>query len=352
MKKFKIGMVGVGRATTYGRLFVENPETEVTALCEMDESVLEQNGKEFNLGDKALFTNYDDFINSDVDIVVLGTPIPFHAEQSIKALESGKHVLSEVTAADNMDNCIKLVEAVRKSKAKYMLAENCNYMYFALEWDKWIKAGNIGTPFYAEADYVHEIRSLVDGKWRQNRAPLHYCSHSLGPVLMWMDDYVVRCSASGRDSRSFENKTDGNIDMQVALFETSKGATIKVLRSSVALRRPALCSYSIYGTKGSLESAREAYDGVGYRYFDGIDPEEGRRIGVSCYDPDAPEITKAGGHGTSEYYLINDFLNSIKADITPPIDIVKGMDMTVPGIIAHEAAKKGGIWLDVPRITD
>jgi hypothetical protein len=53
-----------------------------------------------------------------------------------------------------------------------------------------------------------------------------------------------------------------------------------------------------------------------------------------------------------ELLLDANFLNSIKADITPPIDIVKGMDMTVPGIIAHEAAKKGGIWLDVPRITD
>lgn len=352
MKKFKVGMVGVGRATTYGRLFAANPETEVVALCETDHKFLEENGKAFNLDDKNLFTSYDDFINADMDIVVIGTPIPFHAEQTVKALESDKHVLSEVTAADSLDGCIKIVEASRKTKAKYMLAENANYMYFALEWDKWIKAGNIGTPFYAEADYVHEIRSLVDGKWRQNRAPLHYCSHSLGPVLMWMDDHIVRCTASGRDSRCFEKKTDGNIDMQVALFETSKGATIKVLRSSVALRRPALCTYSIYGTTGALESAREDYEGVGYRFFEGIDPNAGRRIGISSYDPDAPDAAKIGGHGTSEYYLVNDFLNSIKADTTPPIDVVRGMDMTVPGLIAHEAAKKGGVWLDVPRITN
>ena len=46
------------------------------------------------------------------------------------------------------------------------------------------------------------------------------------------------------------------------------------------------------------------------------------------------------------------FLKSIKNDTTPPIDIVRAMDMTVPGLIAHEAAKKGGVWLDVPRITD
>ncbi len=352
MKKFKVGMVGVGRATAYGHIFANHPDTEVVALCDMNQESLEQNGKDFELNDNSLFENYEDILNTDVDIIVLGTPIPFHTEQTIKALEAGKHVLCEVTASDNLKDCQRMVDAVRKAKTKFMLAENCNYMHFVLEWDKYIKAGKIGTPFYAEADYVHEIRDSVDGKWRANRAPLHYCSHSLGPILMWMDDHIVRCTASGNESRCFENKTDGNIDMQVGLFETAKGSTIKVLRSSVALRHPWLCSYSIYGTNGSLESSRESYDGVGYRYFADQDPDEGRKIAISSSDIDAPKEANAGGHGTSEYYLVRDFLKSIENDTTPPIDIVRAMDMTVPGLIAHEAAKKGGVWMDVPRITD
>lgn len=351
MKKFKVGMVGVGRATAYGHIFANHPDTEVVALCDMNEDVLAQNGKDFNLADNCLFLNYEDMLNSDVDIVVLGTPIPFHAEQTIKGLDAGKHVLCEVTASNTIESCQQMVDAVRRAKTKFMLAENCNYMDFAIEWDKYIKAGKIGTPFYAEADYLHEIRGLVNGKWRSNRAPLHYCSHSLGPVLMWMDDYIVRCTASGNKS-TLEPATDGNIDLQVALFETSKGATIKLSRSSVALRHPALCSYNIIGTKGFLESSRTGYDGIGRRYFSEQDPVEGYPITISTSDMDAPKEATAGGHGTSEYYLVRDFLNSIKNDTTPPIDIVRAMDMTVPGLIAHEAAKKGGVWLDVPRLTD
>lgn len=351
MKKFKVGMVGIGRATAYGRIFASNPDTEVVALCDMNSESLEQNGKDFNLSDNCLFEKYDDFINADLDIVVLGTPIPFHAEQTIKAMEMDKHVLCEVTASNTIDSCVKMVEAVRKSKGKFMMAENCNYMHFVMEWDKYIKSGKIGTPFYAEADYVHEIRDLVGGKWRADRAPLHYCSHSLGPVLKWMDDYVVRCTASGKESRALTPATVGNIDMQVALFETSKGATIKVLRSSVALRSSPLCSYSIYGTDGALESSRDGYDGVGCRFFKDIDPESGRLIAINTSDIDAPKEAALGGHGTSEFYLVRDFLEAIKNDTTPAIDIVKAMDMTVPGIIAHEAAMKGGVWMDVPRIT-
>ncbi len=352
MKKYKVGMVGVGRATSYGHIFENRPDTEVVALCDMNDEVLAQNGKDFGLDDKHLFNNYDDFINSDIDIVVLGTPIPYHAEQSIKALDSNKHVLCEVTASNTIESCYQMVEAARRSKGKFMLAENCNYMQFAIDWNNYIKAGKIGTPFYAEADYLHEIRSAVTGKWRANRAPLHYCSHSLGPILMWMDDHIVRCTASGNRSTMMEPATDGNIDIQVALFETAKGATIKVARSSVALRHPALCTYNILGTKGFLEASREEYQGIGYRYFSEQDPERGVRTAVNRDNLDAPKEHTAGGHGTCEYYLVEDFLKSIKADTTPPIDIVKGMDMTIPGLIAHEAAKKGGVWLDVPRITD
>ncbi len=66
-------------------------------------------------------------------------------------------------------------------------------------------------------------------------------------------------------------------------------------------------------------------------------------------DPDAPAEAQHGGHGTSEYYLIRGFLDSLEAGTRPPIDVIRSMDFTVPGIIAHEAALAGGVWLDVPQ---
>lgn len=350
MKKLKVGMVGIGRATAYGRIFAESHRTEVTALCDIQSESLELSGKEFGLPDSKLFTSYDQFIESELDIIVLGTPIPFHTDQTVKALANNKHVLCEVTAADTVKGCEKIAEVARKSKGKYMLAENCVYMNFALEWKKLIENGRIGHIHYAEADYVHEIRDLVVGKWRSGRAPIHYCSHSLGPILYWMDDYVTRAMAWGNQSTMVKNVGIGAIDMQVALFETKKGAMIKVLRSSVAARHPSLCTYSVYGTKGFLETGRSEYDNIGLRYFEDVDGASGRSITVSSSDPDAPMEARQGGHGTSEFYLVQDFLHSIECDVETPISVAKAMDMTMPGLIAHESAVAGNIWLDVPRI--
>ena len=230
-----------------------------------------------------------------------------------------------------------------------MLAENCIYMHFSRQWKEFISEGKIGTPFYAEADYVHEIRELVVDKWRAQRAPIHYCSHSLGPILYWMDDYIVKATGSGKTELTLPGIGVGAIDIQVALFETRKGAAIKVARSSVAARRPNTGFYNIYGTKGFLETGRTTYDNIGLRYFEGIDDQNGTEIVISSSDENAPSEALLGGHGTSEYYLVNDFLDSIVYDGTPPIDYLKGLDMTVPGLIAHEAALKGNVWMDVPR---
>lgn len=355
MGKFKIGLVGIGRGTAYGRVFANNPKTEVVAICDTNEVSLDKSGKDFKLPDNRLFKKYDEFINADFDIAVIGTPIPYHAEQVVKALQNNKHVLSEVTAADTIKGCEQIVEAVKKSKMKYMLAENCNYMHFVRQWKEMIDAGKIGKIIYAEAEYVHEIRDLIldsgtkEMKWRAQRAPIHYCSHSVGPILYLMDDYIIRCTCMGKDVNIIPNVGVGAIDVQVALFETSRGVIIKVLRSSVLSRKPALCHYELYGTKGFIENGLEEYDNEGYTYFEDQD-EISKPMTCSSSDPDAPKEALLGGHGTSEYYIVRDFIRSIESDTTPPIDVIRAMDMTVPGIIAHEAAMKGNIWLDVPRL--
>jgi len=67
-------------------------------------------------------------------------------------------------------------------------------------------------------------------------------------------------------------------------------------------------------------------------------------------NPNAPEEARSGGHGTSEYYMIRDFLASIVNDTTPPIDVLRATEWTIPGIIAHQSAMQNGKWLEVPRL--
>ena len=96
------------------------------------------------------------------------------------------------------------------------------------------------------------------------------------------------------------------------------------------------------GNKGSMENDRT---GGGLHVF--------TDAGVAHSTPTAPhsaEKAAAAGHGGGDYFLVYDFIRAIKGDAPPAIDVRTGLEMTMPGILAHRSALAGGQWLDVPDL--
>jgi len=356
MKKWKVGIVGLSRGKGFVNVFSAHPDAEVTGLCDIDEKRLAETGEAFGLSDACLYSAFDEFLNADMDIVMIATPIPFHTEQTIKSVESGRHVLCEQTVAYTIEECEAVVNAVRRSGKTYMMGENYCYFHYLREWQKLIDQGKIGKIYYAEGEYIHEIINLLENKdgggyyWRHERPPIWYCAHTLGPILKLMDDRIVKaCGLTTGFTKMPEYKDHpGFLDIEIGLFRTQKGAVVKILRSQVAAR-PHMVWYSLYGTKGHLENDRDR--GEGLYHVDGeAGTGEGGGSSYPCptVDPDAPEEARKGGHGTSEYYMIREFLDALASGVHPPIDVMRATDFTVPGIVAHESAMKGGEWMDVP----
>jgi hypothetical protein len=46
--------------------------------------------------------------------------------------------------------------------------------------------------------------------------------------------------------------------------------------------------------------------------------------------------------------MLGEFVDSVRHNTKPPIDVHESMDMTVPGILAHQSGLEGGVKLDVP----
>jgi len=358
MDIIKIGIVGIRRGGNYVNVFHDGKRSRIAAICDLNEKNLSAVQQEIGLPDDACFTDYDAFLNSDLDAVVISTPIPFHEEQVIKALEAGKHVFSEVTMAHTVEGCYRIYEAVKKSSAKYMLAENYVYLDFIRQWKQYIDDGHIGRVHYAEAEYIHDIRDLLVDQssgetfWRTYRPPIHYCTHCLGPLLHLMGgDHIVKATAWGNKNTILPDLWPSTIDMQVALFETKEGRIIKILRSQVTPRDPHIVTYNVYGTKGSLETGRTpGYDTLGHRYFEGTDHSI---IPMNCNGTrlDAPaNVKQYSDHGTGDYYCAQAFLDAIEFGQEPMLNADRALAMTLPGLIAQEAAVKGHVWLDVPYL--
>jgi predicted dehydrogenase len=365
-RALRVAIVGLNRGAVLHRALALQPGCEVIGVCsaraETARSYAAANGV------PRAYATYDELLaDRDVDAVVVASPVPHHAGQAIAALGEGKHVLSEVPAAQTLEECAALVEAVAAAsgRALYMLGENANYGVVTHAWRELVAQGLLGRIFYAESQYVHDLRHLMrdaSGRptWRAGRAPIQYCTHELGPLLSLLsagaqDGGKDRCvSAIGQHSGTNVAPELGAIDLEVGLFRTRSGALLKVLCAFAIAREPWGHLRTVYGTRGCLETGRPAAGGSDagqpFAYLEAMPqlkdmvplPLGNARRGAP------PEALVPGGHGDGEYWMARDFVRALRGEIPVPIDVFDAMDYTVPGICAHRSAENGGVLVEVP----
>jgi len=228
-----------------------------------------------------------------------------------------------------------------------------------------VSDGELGEIIYAEAEYVHNCESLMidrpDGlaeggaeecrlTWRARQLPpIYYCTHDLGPLLQMLED---RCTvAVGMHTGNRRRKDLGPIDLEVGLFKTEKrDVTIKALMGFSVAKEPSHHWFCIYGTEAQLEQSRQRAEGGQTKHrLHRPDAADGPTVfHVPANDPDAPPEAALGGHGTSEYYMVDEFVQCILNDTEPPIDVYEGLDWGLPGICAHMSAEAGSKPVPVP----
>ena len=357
--KLKVGIVGAPRGQSFIRSFQAIEETDVIAICDLKIDVVEGVASQFNIDQK--YTEFEEMVQSDLDIVVVSTPMPLHAPQSTLALQEGKHVISEVPAATDLQQCWELAKSVENSKKKYMMAENYVYTKPNILIRELAMQGLFGDIYFGEGQYIHELKGLNEitkwrRKWQTGRNGCTYSTHSLGPVLQWFEDRVctVSCFGSGHHYEDSEGKQYENEDTISMICKTTRGGLVEI-RVDMLSDRPALGQYySLQGTKGCYEAAR----GLGDQPKIWLAEHSDQIAWQSLSDFEEqymPEIWRnpsmealQAGHGGGDYLEVREFVDSIINDTKSPIDIYESLDMTVPGLVSEVSINRESIPVEVP----
>jgi len=359
--ELKVGFTGARRAPSFGHIGSLEGVTN-WALMDPDPENLARGAAA--LGVKHQFADFEALLESGIDALVVASPMPAHVPQSVAALERGVHVLCEVNAATNLEECQQLLDAVRASRAKYMMAENYVYGKAQQLVRGMVEAGLFGEVHYCEGAYLHDCVSLYanpDGSltWRGDlrarKRGSTYGTHSLGPCLNWMQDRVrtVCCMGSGMH-RWKRGRMD---DTTVMLCQTEKGHLIVIGHDSVSKRPHNMTWYLLQGAKGCYEAARGFGDDhkVWVEDFHGEDENQWH----SLWDFEAEfmpepwrslsEKAAAAGHGGGDYFVAYEFVRSIINDTDPPIDVFRTLDMTLCDMASQESIARGGAPVPVPN---
>ena len=365
-----LGIVGAcGRGSSFKAACDALPQVRIHAICDIDAKGLPDAAERLSAVEQ--YTDYEEMLTrSDLDAVIIATPMPFHAPQAISALQRNLHVFSEVPAAISIEECKTLTLAANTSDGIYMMGENYTYRKENVLIRELVRQGLFGETYYAEGEYLHELKEYDERRlaargissdqvwrrhWQNGIDGITYGTHSLGPILQWMPgDRVVSvcCQGSGHHYLDPNGKPYAQ-DTSAMLCNMQKGGLVKIRVDMISDRPHAMTNYQLQGTRGCYESARgrdekhriwlrEICDDT-KSWMNLKDMEE-------AYLPSwwkSSEAMKAG-HGGGDYFELLDFVAAIDGQKPPTIGVHEALDMTLPGLISQQSIAEGGKMLIVP----
>ena len=354
-RKIRVGVVGVGRGGGFAGGAADAVGMELVALCDTWRERLKQAGGQFKV---STYTDYEKFLECDMDAVVLANFFHQHAPFAIKALRAGKHVMSETTACFTLAEGVELVETVEKTGKIYMFAENYPYMVFNQEMRRLYRSGLVGKFQYGEGEYVHPMSAhalncISPGRnhWRNWIPATYYCTHSLAPIMfitgarpVKVNGFVIPFNPADGNYRLTAQRND---PASMIALRMDSGAVVKLLQ--VGLRGEGIW-VRIHGDRGSMENLRFGDRDMLRVRREGFEKKRGEPH-EKVYLPDFPvhgQLAARAGHGGGDFFMMYNFAEAIRKNRGPYLDVYRGVTMSAVGILAYRSALDDSNTREIP----
>lgn len=252
MDKLRLAIVGCG---TIAQLnvpgYLKHDRCEIVVLCDPQRNRAERKAKEWGITPR-VYTNFIEVLNDpEVDCVELLTPTGLHAQQSIDALEAGKHVSCQKPMATSIKDADRVVAAAGRAQTKYRVTENFLFYPPLTKAKELLDAGSIGDPslvrirtIWGNVDSDQRFQVEADSfAWRRDTSVipggLLYDDgwHKYATVMWWFGDVVQITSM-------VTNTEDFMVDApSAAICRFSDGGRLGVLEYTHAKEMPMRSKY-------------------------------------------------------------------------------------------------------------
>lgn len=362
--KVKIGIVGTGnRGTSLLRTLLTMYNVDIVALCDLDESravnaatLCEKSGRirpEVYGKDLSAYKVMLD--KHRLDAVIIATYWDSHTAIALDVMSRGMYPGIEVPAALTVTDAWRLVETSEKTGIPCMMLENWSFRNDNLALLNMKRLGMFGEIVHCHCAHSHDCIDhwFFDKDTGQNRWPAEYLlkynrdqypTHSVGPVLSWMDinrgdvftEIFSIASASKGINSYFRRKFGDNHpnaknawkqgDIVTSTLKTKMGKTL-VINYDMQLPRPYSNRWLLQGTNGVYDEEKNSI------YLVDQSPD------YHNWEPWKPYETKykhkwwktdptSQSHGGTDFVMLSQFVEAVQFKKTTPIDVYDTAVMT------------------------
>ncbi|MBV7507581.1 Gfo/Idh/MocA family oxidoreductase [Bacillus sp. sid0103] len=304
-KTVKVAIIGCGGIAKGKHLpsLAKLKNVELVAFCDVLVEQAEKAAAEYGAENAKVYGDYQELLQDEsIEVVHVLTPNDSHAEISVAALDSGKHVMCEKPMAKTSAEARQMVEAAKRSGKKLTIGYNNRFRPDSQYLHQVCEHGELGEIYFAKA---HAIRRRAVPTWgvflneeKQGGGPLiDIGTHALDLTLWMMNNYKPKSVMGTTYHKLSQKKNAANAwgpwdpekftveDSAFGFITMENGATI-VLETSWALNSlevdEAKCSLS--GTEGGADmkdGLRIHGEKYGKLYTTNVDLNTG---GVAFYD--------------------------------------------------------------------
>src|SRR6266487_3342100 len=150
-----VGIIGVGnRGSQLAKIITQETPARLAAVSDLSEERLAAARK---LAPRVeVFEDYRDLLRSNVDAVVIATPVFLHAEHLEAAVQSGKHLYIEKPAAASVTDCKKILRIVDSAPRSLNISFGFQRRYGEVykKAKQAQDAGAIGKVLWAQVEFI------------------------------------------------------------------------------------------------------------------------------------------------------------------------------------------------------
>jgi predicted dehydrogenase len=191
MNSIKVGVIGCGYwGPKLARNFNEMPEVELAWVSDLREDRL-AHMRELYPGTRST-RDYHDILHSDVEAVVIATPVFTHHPLAMEALKAGKHVLIEKPLATMIWQAIEIAEAADRLGLVAMVGHTFQHNPAVNGMRDLIVSGELGRIYYISATRVNLGLLQPDVNVMWDLAP-----HDISILLHILGQEPLQVSANG-----------------------------------------------------------------------------------------------------------------------------------------------------------
>ena len=401
--KLQVGIIGTGlRGQWMTKLLLDRSDVDIPVICDIDEKMIDMVLNVFEKQGRPKPKIYKDgpedfrnmVSNEDLDGVYIATPWEWHHPMAMAAMENGCNVGTEVPAALTINECWDLVNTSEESGKLCMIMENVNYRRDIMAVLNMVRKDLFGELLHCQGGYQHDLRHVKfnDGKgaygggvefgekgfsearWRtqhsvDKNADL-YPTHGLGPISPMLKinrgNRMLHLTSTATQSRGLheyivknggENHPNAKInfklgDVVTTVIKCANGQTI-MLSHDTNSPRPYSLNFRVQGTKGIWMKDNKSI------YIEGRSPESHRWEKDEPYlkEYDHPlwkrfEQQAAGsGHGGMDFFIVRAFVEALKDDQSPVIDVYDAVSMSVIVPLSEKSIKSNSASIQIPDFT-